>query len=94
MEIETTTTIETVVTTNAEDILGAVESTGVVTTSNTETIEETAAAASNWENFQKTLPIMGKGMLGIFIVTAVIILTVTILNKVTNIKKKDDNDNE
>lgn len=94
--METTTTIETVVTT--EEILGAIESTGVVgeSTETTATIEETAATASRWENFQKTLPIMGKGMLGIFIVTAVIVLTVTVLNKVTNIKKKDDNkdDNE
>ncbi len=52
---------------------------------------DTTATADRWENFQNTLPIMGKGMLGIFIVTAVIVLTVTILNKVTNRKKKDDN---
>lgn len=36
----------------------------------------------------ETLPIMGKGMLGIFIVTLAIILTVTILNAVTSKKKK------
>jgi hypothetical protein len=34
----------------------------------------------------ESLPYMGKGMLGIFIVTLTIILTVTILNKVTNKK--------
>ncbi len=35
----------------------------------------------------ESLPYMGKGMLGIFIVTLTIILTVTVLNKVTNRKK-------
>lgn len=34
--------------------------------------------------FIKTLPIMGKGMLGIFIVTLVIILLITVLNKITS----------
>ena len=34
----------------------------------------------------ESLPYMGKGMLGIFIVTLTIILTVTILNKITNKK--------
>ena len=40
----------------------------------------------NYSNFVKNLPYMGKGMLGIFIVTLAIILTVTILNKVTTKK--------
>ncbi len=35
----------------------------------------------------ESLPYMGKGMLGIFIVTLTIILTVTILNAVTSKKK-------
>ncbi len=35
----------------------------------------------------ETLPIMGKGMLGIFIVTGAIILAVMILNAVTTKKK-------
>lgn len=44
----------------------------------------------NIDAFLNTLPIMGKGMLGIFIVTAVIILSVMLLNKVTaKIGKKD-----
>lgn len=44
----------------------------------------------NVDAFLKTLPIMGKGMLGIFIVTLVIILVITILNKVTsNISEKN-----
>ncbi len=38
------------------------------------------------QNLLNTLPYMGKGMLGIFIVTLAIILTVTILNKVTSKK--------
>lgn len=40
------------------------------------------------ENFLNTLPLMGKGMLGIFVVIAVIILVVYILNKVTAPKEK------
>ncbi len=35
----------------------------------------------NYEAFLQTLPIMGKGTLGIFIVTGVIILLMTALNK-------------
>lgn len=38
------------------------------------------------ENLLETLPIMGMGMLGIFIVTGVIILFVTVLNKITSKK--------
>lgn len=38
----------------------------------------------NVDAFLKTLPIMGKGMLGIFIVTLVIILVIAVLNKVTS----------
>ena len=44
----------------------------------------------NIDAFLKTLPIIGKEMLGIFIVTLGIILLVTILNKVTpHFEKKD-----
>ena len=38
----------------------------------------------NYQNFLATLPIMGKGMLGIFIVTLVIVLCMVLLNKITN----------
>jgi Na+-transporting methylmalonyl-CoA/oxaloacetate decarboxylase gamma subunit len=41
----------------------------------------------NTELFLETLPIMGKGMLFIFIVTAVIILSIYLLNKATSGKK-------
>lgn len=38
------------------------------------------------QRFFDTLPYMASGMLGIFIVTGAIILTVVILNKLTNRK--------
>ncbi len=40
----------------------------------------------NFELFLETLPLVGKGMLGIFIVTGVIILTVLLLNRLTRPK--------
>lgn len=33
------------------------------------------------DKFVQTMPILGKGMIGIFIVTAVLVLTITLLNK-------------
>lgn len=45
----------------------------------------------NIDAMLKTLPIMGKGMLGIFIVTCVIILCITVLNKLFS---KKDNENK
>ncbi len=44
----------------------------------------------NFESILVTLPIMGQGMLGIFIVTAVIIGVILLLNKVTADKSKDN----
>lgn len=41
----------------------------------------------HFEEFLNTLPIMGKGMLGIFIVTGIIIVVMIILNKVTKDKE-------
>lgn len=61
-------------------------------------IEETTAATVERgeigftpENLTWALPIMGKGMLGIFIVTTIIVVTVNILDRATKIKfrKKD-----
>lgn len=43
----------------------------------------------DFEQFLQTLPIMAKGMLGIFIVTGVIILTIYLLNKFTAKKKEN-----
>ncbi len=48
--------------------------------------------AFSTENFSQALGIMGKGMLGIFIVIGVIILGITLLNKATSPKKKGDED--
>ena len=39
------------------------------------------------DKFMNSLPIMGKGMLGIFVVTLVIILVVSALNAITSGKK-------
>ena len=54
-------------------------------TINTET-NETTTEPSNVDNFVSTLPVMGKGMLGIFIVIMVIWALVALLNKVTGSK--------
>lgn len=35
----------------------------------------------NFSAFLESLPVMGKGMLGIFIVTAIIVLCIALLNK-------------
>ena len=43
----------------------------------------------NVELFMQTLPMMGKGMLGIFIVTIVLILGILVMNKVTAGRKDD-----
>ena len=54
------------------------------------------ALALNVEQFVDSLQYMWKGMLCIFIVIGVIILTVTILNKISNkqaAKKKNDDNN-
>jgi hypothetical protein len=44
----------------------------------------------NIELFMQTLPMMGKGMLGIFIVTAVLILGILLMNKLTSGRKDRD----
>ena len=42
----------------------------------------------NFEAFVSTLPMMGKGMAGIFLVTAVIVLCVLVLGKTDNKAEK------
>lgn len=42
----------------------------------------------NFEAFLQTLPIMGKGMAGIFLVTGVIVLYILILGKAGNKPEK------
>ncbi|MBP3442755.1 MAG: hypothetical protein J6L62_08135 [Clostridia bacterium] len=42
----------------------------------------------------ETLPLMGKGMLGIFVVTAIIVLVVNALNNIPEKKTKKNNKEE
>ena len=51
-------------------------------------VETYTPGGNNVDHMVETLPLMGKGMLGIFIVTIIIVACVAILNKSTN-KKKD-----
>ena len=51
---------------------------------------QTYASSGNVNHMLETLPLMGKGMLGIFVVTVLIIISVVILNKTTGKKKKDE----
>lgn len=46
----------------------------------------------NIELFMETLPIMGKGMLGIFAVTAVLILGTHLMNRLTSSRRDKDSD--
>lgn len=48
----------------------------------------------NIEMFLETLPIMGKGMLGIFVVTFAIIIMTALIRKIGDRFGKKDNDNE
>ncbi len=67
------------------------------TTQIIEQIAETTEQAMQYQfaftpdKFMGALPIMGKGMIGIFIVTGIIILTVAILNRATAPKKPKEN---
>ena len=44
----------------------------------------------NIDAFLNSLPMMGKGMLGIFVVTLVIILMISLLNKLTTRKQEEE----
>lgn len=44
----------------------------------------------NIDAFLNSLPMMGKGMLGIFVVTLVIILMISLLNKLTTRKQTEE----
>ena len=44
----------------------------------------------NIELFMQTLPMMGKGMLSIFLVTLVLILGIWVMNKLTSGRKDKD----
>lgn len=49
---------------------------------------ETYASEGNINHMLETLPLMGKGMLGIFLVTLIIVTSVAILNKTTGKSKE------
>lgn len=44
----------------------------------------------NFDAFLNTLPIMAKGMAGIFIVTGVIILSMILLTKISAVRNRKD----
>lgn len=48
----------------------------------------------NWDDFYKSLRVMGFGMFGILVVMCLIYLLIFILNKTTSPKKKDGEDGE
>ena len=71
--------------------------TGVAEELSTEAISEIASEAAgflsnfgNMENIMESLKIMGLGMVGIFGVTAVIVILVSLLNKSTSREKKKE----
>ena len=70
------------------------------TTQLVEQIVETTEKAMQYEfaftpdKFVETLPIMGTGMLGIFVVMGIIILCVTGLNKIGSGSKKEKKDKQ
>ena len=92
---DVTTTVASAATTVAD------ETTTVIieekTTEEVTTVEATTAVEHKIgftpESLEWSLPIMGKGMLGIFIVTTIIVTVTVVLNKVTaprkNKEKKD-----
>ena len=76
---------------NTEIILSAAELTSPELT----TVAETAVAEDHGigftpEGLEWSLPIMGKGMLGIFIVMGIVIGCVSLLNNVSGPKKKKE----
>ncbi len=79
---DTTTSIESI---EIETVTETVaENAETVATVGVETFPE---GNNQVDNMVYTLPMMGKGMLGIFIVTVIIIACVAILNKATGNKK-------
>lgn len=47
----------------------------------------------NFDRFLKSFQYMGKGMLGIFIVIGIIVVGISLLNKLSSREKKNNNDN-
>ena len=96
MAEETTTAPETSADTTAEEVTAAPEATEAPTEEVTEPESETEAETAYKmqfgfypETLKETLPVMGMGMLGIFLVTLVIILAVLVLSKIGKEKEED-----
>ena len=66
---------------------GAVETIGAEEETTVATVERGEIGFTP-ENLSWALPIMGKGMLGIFIVTSIIVATVVVLDKASKLGKK------
>ena len=95
MAEETTTAPETSADTTSEEVTAAPEATEAPTEEVTEPESETEAETAYKmqfgfypETLKETLPVMGMGMLGIFLVTCVIVLAVVVLSKLG--KEKDE----
>ena len=96
MAEETATAPETSSDTAAEEVTTAPEATEDSTEDVAEPESETEAETEYKMNFgffpetlKETLPVMGMGMLGIFVVTCVIVLAVVILSKLGKEKEED-----
>ena len=75
-----------------EELLTGVETIGVLETEETTAQVQRDDIRFAPENLQWSLPIMGKGMLGIFIVTSIIVVSTVLLNKFTAPKNKEKKD--
>ena len=100
MAEETTTAPETSADTTAEEVTATPEATEAPTEEVTEPESETEAESETETAYKmnfgfypatllETLPVMGMGMLGIFLVTCVIVLAVVILSKMGKVKEDD-----
>ena len=96
MAEETTTAPETSSDTTAEEVTATPEATEDPTEEVTEPESETEAETAYKmqfgfypETLLETLPVMGMGMLGIFLVTCVIVLAVVVLSKLGGKDKEE-----
>ena len=96
MAEETATAPETSADTTAEEVTPAPEATEAPTEEVTEPESETEAETAYKmqfgfypETLLETLPVMGMGMLGIFLVTCVIVLAVVVLSKLGGKDKEE-----
>lgn len=90
--METTNNIEMIASAAEAEIVDVAQIADETAAAVAETTAVVEAARDYWtpENLAKTAPIMGKGMLGIFIVMGIIILCVGGLNNLSGPKKNKD----